>query len=73
METTTANEIDVPSLETEREGYNNTNFALEYPDLDMLDSAANFESNINDDDDDDLGITTRPVAGMIAAVQYSND
>ncbi len=46
------NEMDVPSSESERGGYDNTNFALEYPDLDMLDSAADFESI--DDDDDDL-------------------
>ncbi len=33
------NIIDVPSLElkSEREPYDNRNFALEYPDLDMLD------------------------------------
>jgi hypothetical protein len=38
-------EIDVP--EPEEGGYNNNNFALEYPDLDMLDS-------VDDDNDDAL-------------------
>jgi hypothetical protein len=41
-------EIDVPSSESEEGGYNNK-FALEYPDLDMLDSVDN-----GDDDDDAL-------------------
>ncbi len=45
------NEMDVPSSESERGGYDNTSFALEYPDLDMLDSAADFENNIDNDDD----------------------
>ena len=45
------NEMDVPSSESERGGYPNTSFALEYPDLDMLDSAADFESNSDNDDD----------------------
>jgi hypothetical protein len=52
------NEIDVPSSESDSEskrGRNdNTNFALEYPDLDMLDSVLNDDNTINIDDGDDL-------------------
>ena len=53
------NEIDVPSSESDSEskrGRNdNTNFALEYPDLDMLVcSVLNDDKTINIDDGDDL-------------------